>query len=63
MVANDYQALRNEHNLGTSSIRNEQLNPQMAAGGSQIYYKGHTDKEGRLVLFKLMQHWHPKWNK
>ncbi len=54
------QALRKEHNLGTGSIRLQDLNEQMAAGGSQIYYKGRTDREGRLVVYKFMEHFHPK---
>jgi hypothetical protein len=55
-----YMALRKEHNLGLGNIRTQDMNEQMAAGGSQIYYKGRSDREGRLVVYKFMEHWHPK---
>lgn len=56
----NYLKLRKDIGFENKPITVADLNPQMAAGGSQICYPTHLDKEGRLVLHLQISRWLPK---
>lgn len=55
-----HQKLRKDLGFENKPITIADLNPQMAAGGSQICYPTHLDKNGRLVLHLQLSRWLPK---